>query len=266
MTDNHTHKKVDPLEQNSAPFFVGYLPMPAALKRFYLPLALLLIAACGVAGYWLASQQKSTGPARWNTAAVTTLEGVLTLTPYPVLHRFHPHQPGTVQSVLLVSQGKHSAHSFAAALDGKAVAVDGFEIRRGNWIMLEVAGKQALRPSTAVDTDQIIPLLKIKALGEISLRGEIADSKCYLGVMKPGAGAIHKACAEVCLRGDIPPMLVAKDAHEQKFGYLITRADRSSASKLLARHAAESVQISGQLLEQGDLLFIAMHDDGLRRN
>ena len=269
MTDNDTDKKVDPAEQpvtqNSPPFFVGYLPMPSALKKFYLPLAVLLIAASAFAGYWLASQQKSTGPATWNTAAVTTLEGVLTLTPYPVLHRLHADNPGKVESVLLVAQGKHSAHSFSATFADQAVAVDGFEIRRGNWRMLEVSGAHALRPATGINADEIIPLLKTKALKEVVISGEIADSKCYLGVMKPGAGPIHKACAEVCLRGGIPPMLVAKDARQQKFGYLIARADGSNASTLLARHVAETVQISGQLQQQGDLLFIAMHDDGLRR-
>ncbi len=268
MADPKAKPKTE--KETTPPFFVGYLPMPTALKRFYWPLAVLLIIACGCAGYWLAAQQKSTGPATWKIASpATTLEGVLTLAPYPVLHRLHPGKPGAVQSVLLVYQGKHAANRFSTAFDGRPVAVDGYEIRRGDWIMLEIAGADAIREIAGAGAggwaDEIAPLLEIKALGEISLAGEIADSKCFLGVMKPGAGKIHKACAEVCLLGGIPPLLVAKDARRQKFGYLVARADGSGAAELLARHAAEPVRISGQLRQQGDLLYIAMDENGIRR-
>ncbi len=251
------------------PFFVGYLPMPRALARFYWPLALLLIAACGFAGYWAAAQQKPGGPALWDTAAVTTLRGVLTLTPYPVLHRLDPENPAAVESVLLVAQGKHSANDFAAHLphlDQQPVEVNGYKITRGGWTMLEIAGEDAIVKAEGVeDAAAITALLPVNPLGKITLQGEIADSKCFLGVMKPGAGKIHKACAEVCLLGGIPPMLVAKDARAQKFGYLLARADGSSASTLLAKFAAEAVQITGQLQQQGGILYLRMDDGGIRR-
>ena len=267
MASHDTDKKAGgkKADDKTPPFFVGYLPMPSALKKFYLPLVVLLIAACGMAGYWVASQQKPTGPAIWNTAATITMEGVLTLAPYPALHRFHPDKPGEVESVLLVYQGKHSAHQFSAAFDGQWVAVEGSEIRRGNWVMLEIAADNAIQKTTDAAASEILPLLAVQSLGEISLSGEIADSKCFLGVMRPGAGKIHKACAEVCLLGGIPPLLVAKDARHQKFGYLIAYSDGSGASQSLARYAAEPVRVSGQLQRRGDLLFIAMDDNGIRR-
>ena len=264
----------DPTEQTTGateatdpqtpPFFVGYLPMPVALKRLYWPLAVLLIAACGFAGYWVAAQQKTTGPAVWNNDAPVILRGVLTLTPYPVLHRLDPARPGRVESVLLVSQGKHSAGRFSADFHRQPVAVEGYEIRRGGWTMLEIVAETPIRKTDDVNIDAITPLLETKSLGRISLTGEITDSKCFLGVMRPGAGTIHKACAEVCLLGGIPPLLVAKDARRQKYGYLVSRADGTGASELLAGFAAEVVQISGQLRRQGDLLFIAMDEDGIR--
>ena len=264
-TDRATNKATDP---QAPPFFVGYLPMPTALKWFYWPLAVVLIVACGVAGYWVATQQKSTGPASWETTKTTTIGGVLTLAPYPVLHRFNPEQPGKVESILLVYQGKHAADRFSVGFDRQPVAVEGYEIRRGGWIMLEIVAENPIRKAVETDrvkVDEITPLLEIKSLGEVSLAGEVADSKCFLGVMRPGAGKIHKACAEICLLGGIPPLLVAKNAHHQKYGYLIAHADGSGAAELLARYVAEPVQISGQLQQQGDLLYIAMDDNGIRR-
>ena len=41
--------------------------------------------------------------------------------------------------------------------------------------------------------------------GPVTVSGEIVDSKCFLGVMVPGAGKTHKECASLCLRGGIPP-------------------------------------------------------------
>lgn len=252
-------------EKPDAPFFVGYLPMPSQLKLFYWLLAIGLMVASAGLGYWLAGQQRSTGPATWNTAEVTTMRGVLSAHPYPVLHRFHPQNPQQIESVLLVRQGKHSAFEFAAEFAQQPVSITGYEIQRGGWTMLELPADNPIQQTNEVDAESIRELLAIKDLGEVVLKGEIVDSKCFLGVMKPGAGKIHKACAEVCLLGGIPPMLVAQNDANQKFGYLVARADGSSASRLLAKYAAEAVQVSGQLRQQGDLLYIALDDNGISR-
>ncbi len=249
------------------PFFVGYLPMPAPLKKFYWPLVVSLLIVCGLLGYWVAAQQKTSGAATWHTAQTTTMQGILTLHPYPALHRLNPQNPGEVESVLLVRQGKHSANQFAARFDRQRVVIDGHKINRGGWSMLEIAAEESIQKENSAPLDEATARLQalsaIRPLGKISLKGEIVDSKCFLGVMKPGAGTIHKACAEVCLLGGIPPMLVAKDAQNQKFGYLIAHPNGSDASAALAKYAAEPVQITGQLQQQGSLLFIQMNDDGL---
>jgi hypothetical protein len=49
----------------------------------------------------------------------------------------------------------------------------------------------------------------------IEVRGEIVDSKCFLGVMVPGSGKTHKDCASLCLRGGIPPALYVRDQSGQ---------------------------------------------------
>lgn len=266
-----TNKPENATEQEAAPFFVGYLPMPPQLKSFYWRLAAVLIVVCGLLGYWVAAQQKPASPAHWNTAQISTIQGLLSVRPYPILHRFNPQNPHQVESILLVSPGKHSAAEWSADFAQQMVSVDGYEIHRGGWTMLEIAAQDAVKKITEASAQTKSQLQRLSALpatqllGEISLQGEIVDSKCFLGVMKPGAGKIHKACAEVCLLGGIPPMLIAKDATQQQFGYLLTTADGGNAAALSAKFAAETVQISGQLQQQGDLLFIAMNEDGIQR-
>ena len=253
------------MTDKKAPFFVGYQPMPAALARFYRPLALALIIASGVGGYWVGAQQSASAPAHWDTAAITTAKGVLTLRPYPTLHRLRADNPGEIESLLLVRQGKHSADDWARAHAGKAVAVSGHAITRGRWTMLEIATRDAIAPAADVDAARINALLAVEPLGAVEVNGEIADSKCFLGVMKPGAGVVHKACAEICLRGGIPPLLVAEDARGQQFGYLLALADGGAAATQLVPFAAESVQVRGQLQRQGGLLLIRVDDGGVRR-
>jgi hypothetical protein len=46
---------------------------------------------------------------------------------------------------------------------------------------------------------------------EVTVRGEIVDSKCFLGVMNPGERTVHRDCAIRCLSGGVPPMLSYSD-------------------------------------------------------
>lgn len=247
------------------PFFVGYLPTPAALARFYRPLALALVIGCGLLGYWLGSQQKPGPPAVWAVGTSTTMSGVLQASPYPVLHRIHPEDPDRIESVLLVRQGKHAASSLTGDLDGKAVTITGAVIRRGGWTMLEVSSAESFAATEEISTAAIRDRLATESLGEIALAGEIVDSKCFLGVMKPGAGAIHRSCAEVCLLGGIPAMLVAKSSDDRKYGYILLRPDGTSASAVTAKLAGETVTITGELQREGDLLYLRMAENGLKR-
>ena len=48
-------------------------------------------------------------------------------------------------------------------------------------------------------------------LGEGRFVGELVDTKCYSGVMRPATGKVHRACAIRCLRGGVPPGLLVHD-------------------------------------------------------
>lgn len=239
-------------------YFVGYLPIPSGLKPFYRILVFFAIVFSALAGIGIASQQKSAGPGEWNTQVPVTLSGVMTMDPYPILQRSDVAE-GEAASVLLVLQGKHSADSAANSFVGKSVSVTGFAIKRGGWLMLEIKGEQSISLNSQDAEEAVLP--SISTEGEVTLAGEIMDSKCFLGVMNPGKGPTHKACAELCLLGGIPPMLAVRDAEGRKFGYLLKTADGGSASTLVSRRAAEAVEITGQLERQGDLLFIRIAEN-----
>lgn len=253
--------------KSSSPFFIGYLDMPDALKKFYVPLTLLMMVLSATIGFIFASKQSSIADATWQTESTVTYTGLLTVDPYPVLHRIHPEEPEAIESILLVRQGKFSAEEFASPAQGQMVSITGFLISRGGWTMLELRSSEdivSMGPDQSDDAAMIMSRVEAVSLGDVALAGEIADSKCFLGVMKPGEGAVHKACAEVCLLGGIPTMLVVRDQSDIRYGYILTLPDGGSASELLSERAADDVEIHGELVQKGDLLYLRMSSDKIQ--
>jgi hypothetical protein len=189
-------------------FFVGYLPTPARDARFlrsFLPilLASLVGAALVVSGF-----QRDPGDGSWDTGREVTLEGELIASPFPMLRL--GDSGGSIRRVLLVEMGKHGADArVAAVLRGSTgrvgVQARGFVIERDGQRMLELAEVDAITVGGALP-----PEGDARRLGALVLDGEIVDSKCWLGVMKPGDGKAHRDCATLCIRGGIPPSIVCR--------------------------------------------------------
>jgi hypothetical protein len=88
------------------------------------------------------------------------------------------------------------------------VRVSGTLISRDPWRMIEARDVQPAR----APADTPPPALEPETEGRIvTLRGEIVDSKCFLGVMNPGERVVHRDCAIRCLSGGVPPMLAFAD-------------------------------------------------------
>jgi hypothetical protein len=229
-------------------FFVGYLPTPKAIAGFY-RLAIPLIALIGLTvGAWIAMGQQSAGQGIWDVSEKQEITGFLTVDPYPVIHLVGEDQ----RSVILVQQGKHSAFDKAHPFADSWVSISGYAITRGDWSMLEIPPSSDFVREASNSSLNLSPEL----LGEITLQGEIIDSKCFLGVMKPGYGKTHRACAAMCLLGGMPPMFVVKSTTGERFGYLLTQEDGTSASLELVNNVAVPVSLTGQLEKRGDMLYI----------
>ena len=103
---------------------------------------------------------------------------------------------------------------------------------------------------------------KIKDLGVVTLTGEIVDSKCYLGVMNPGQGKVHRDCASRCLSGGIPPLFVDLANGEQ---YLLVGLDGNRLEHgSLKAFVAEPINLHGELLEKGDSKLLQIDVKSLR--
>lgn len=231
-------------------FFVGYLKAPQSIASFYkivIPVFLLIGVSVGV---WLSLNQQSAGQGVAEMSNQSTMSGYLTLDPYPVLH----HVGDEARSVILVDRIKNSANELLQAYANQWITVSGLPIDRGDWFMLQVASDadvQVIANKADLEvTDQY--------LGEVTFEGEIIDSKCFLGVMKPGGGKVHRACARLCLLGGVPPMLAVKNQQGERLGYLLMNEDGSSASIPLSDKVAVPVRLSGTLLQRGELQYVRL--------
>jgi hypothetical protein len=165
--------------------------------------------------------------------------GTLIAAPYPALAI-----PGQGVPWLLVGPGKHGVDDIRS-LDGREVKLTGERIFRGDDHMIEMASQaSALSNSVA----QRVPDIE---LGEVQLTGEVVDSKCYFGVMNPGAGKVHRDCAVRCISGGIPPAFLVRDSTGNTVTLLLAHWNRD-----LLHHIAEPVNIRGRLVRSSGRLIL----------
>ena len=217
------------------PIYVGYLPLPPRHKRLLaiaLPTLALFVVAVAAA---IATLQHSPPAAAWSSD-ISTHTGILLATPYPMLLTDDPTDP----PILLVRQNKHGALGLHS-LHAQRVEIRGTLITRDNARILELSPDTQPRPVPG-PTLQPGP----EVLTHVTLRGEIVDSKCCLGAMKPGEGKAHRACATLCIRGGIPPILVSAEGAVTLYTFL-TDANGNPANTMVLDSIAEPVEVTGTL-------------------
>jgi hypothetical protein len=164
-------------------------------------------------------------------------KGTLLAEPYPAIAI-----PGQGLPWLLVGPGKHGVADFHE-LNGRAVRLKGERIIRGKDHMIE------LLPGSLSAGEQGNPIPPSEALGEMELTGEIVDSKCFFGVMNPGAGKVHRDCAVRCISGGIPPAFLVRDSRGSVVTLLLAHWKRE-----LLEHVAEPVTVRGHLVRSAGRL------------
>ena len=245
---------IDPAAKDRHDMFIGWSRAPAVDRRFLLGLLPAGLAGMGGLSYVLASRLDDPGAGSWNTGATHTVTGRLVNDPYPMIRVADPAAPGGARSVLIVAQGKCTSGLLdSVAATGGSVTASGVLIERKNRQMLEVPPllDKWLEPATNAAT----PAAAVaESLGRVRLAGTIMDSKCFFGVMRPGRGKTHKACASLCIRGGIPPSFWARDSQGREAVLLMTTAAGDAMSMDILRFVADPVAAQGELVRVGDIV------------
>lgn len=235
-------------------FYVGYLDsVPFGLRQFRRQVVSILSVAAVAAALALAASQQSFTPATFEFLNLRTVHGVIEEAPYPSLLVERPGSPGAGYSrYFLVAEGKAGARSEVAGLDGKRVTAEGTLIYLNGQTLVE------LRPGSVNVDSSTAPFERptAEAIGEVTLEGEIVDSKCYLGVMNPGRGKVHKACAIRCVSGGVPPALLVADSGGNNQAIILAGTNGEPLTQVILGQIGEPVRVTGRLENSADALIL----------
>ncbi|MCG8459709.1 MAG: hypothetical protein MI919_25795 [Holophagales bacterium] len=257
-------------------FYVGYEPHAAASISSHARLWVvgIVLAGLGVA-VGLGIVQEAFPVAFFDFGLPRTYEGVVTLEPHPTLEVERPGRAsgggppgGTTSGWLLVGFGKHGAHAELEGLDGRRVRLEGTPIYRDDQTMLEIVPGTVEAVAGGGGGEAVARTSPGRAisLGERVLEGEIVDSKCYLGVMKPASWKPHRACASLCIRGGIPPLFVLRDAEGVPVEHLLLLDGRGRApGDEILEFVAEPVRVRGEVSRVGERWILKADPESFER-
>ena len=232
--------------EDSREFYVGWQERAPVRLGARTRAAVLALAALGLCvAFVAAAHQRALGASRFEFGVEREFRGVVEARPYPTLRVARP-QDG-VSRFLLVAPGKHGAE--LASFDGRAVSLRGQLIYRDDRTMIEIAPESVREDAAAAP----LALATARSLGERTLRGEIVDSKCHLGVMSPGERRTHRACAKLCIRGGIPPILWVEDEGGAVQKLVLVGRDGRAVNAEVLELVGERVEITGEVLVLDDL-------------
>lgn len=200
-------------------FYIGYLAKAPKKTGSFIRKVIVLAAAsiCAVA-IVLSLYQRKFSDSVFEYGINSKVEGYYFEKPVPHLAvplGLNSSGKEMYQNVILVGPGKAGAREVVMritqnegkSLIGAKVELTGFMIHGDGKALLQV---------TFEDNDNLTflagataPKETLDSSAQRSVAGEIVDPKCYFGVMKPGEGKAHRACAIRCIAGGIPPVLHA---------------------------------------------------------
>jgi hypothetical protein len=255
----------DPIGRDE--FYIGYeAGTPPNIARHVGRAVIAVVALSALAAVGALAVHHRLAPASFAFGHPAAAVGELRRDPYPRLVI-------EGRTTWLVGPGKSGAERALGGLATGRVALDGTRIARGAHVMVEVVpgsarpdhghGTKPVPSGSGTDGTDRVPhdaetaARQVRGATDVTLRGEIVDSKCFLGVMNPGEGTVHRDCARVCLRGGIPPMLLVRGAAGEEALMLLVDATGAPIGRQLADRAGRAVEVRGRVTRDGDVLVLA---------
>ncbi|MEM7547386.1 MAG: hypothetical protein AAF367_17795 [Pseudomonadota bacterium] len=245
-------------------FFVAFFPMPSRLRVFLLSVSAVLIAAFAILAYAAGASQDNPGGGNFRfDFGRQTVTGVLELDPYPLLYVTEGSEQIAAGHTLMMSgAGKTGLMSRGAGLGKQMVTVSGVLLNRGDIDMLQARGGTDGLAAAPDATPVSVPAPV--SLGRWQLAGEMCDGKCLAGAMRPGRGLAHKACANLCVIGGVPPVFVSTKPVEGSEFFLMAGPDGGPLTMEMLTHMAAFVTLEGELERRGDLIVLKVDPETVR--
>ena len=242
------------LKSDDGEFYIGYAPRPPRrIARTIFRAVVGLNALAATIALALVFAQRPFARSTFEFQDYREFAGEVELKPYPALLVGRPG--GREYSrYLLVAPGKRGADAAVRELAGKPVHLRGSLIYRDGQTMVELV------PGSVQVLKQQPGAVSFATVGEVTLTGEIVDSKCYLGVMNPGRKKVHRDCAARCISGGIPPAFVTADGF-----YLLVGGDGRPLHHEVLDWVAETIEVTGTVQRSGETLILRAEPASFRR-
>ncbi len=234
-------------------FFIGWADAPPqADRRFLLRAAAGFTLGAAGLGAGLAAAQAPAGRGGWDQGAVRNWTGIAERRPYPALRTMDVD--GRPLRALLATYGKCAVDARLDPFDGRPAQIRGSLIQNGDRLMIAVIdGPDWIAPAELnAGSRARLEKPEPRDLGSFQLDGEILDTKCWFGAMRPARGKGHKACAALCLRGGIPPAFFI-GGREGSRSFLLTDQDGGPVREAIWPYAADPVRLRGEVVLSDNL-------------
>lgn len=248
-------------------FYIGYFPKaPNSFKKAIRGFLVLLAIAIPLISFLISSNQQGFPDSTFELGKLTVVEGVLSTNPVPMLKVIAGEDMQgrpVYQSILLIGFGKFGAEptlekmatKHGESIEGKRLKLEGTLIYYDGKTLLELTNNEA----SLVEVMDAYPLSETReSLGIVNLVGEIADPKCFFGVMKPGEGKPHRSCAIRCISGGIPPVLKATNRKGEHNYFILTGPDGETINTEILDKIGVAVELSGQLEQVDDWMVLKL--------
>ncbi len=238
-------------------FYVGYRPLPARHKLAAAVAAVLIVFGLGALAGVITSSQRDPGATVLLADGERDWAGVLYVQPFPML------VDDEGETYLLASLVKSGVADRVAGFDRQRVALRGFGQQRGSRRVIQMSdGQEAIAAEQTTSLSDPLPIVSGR---EIEVVGEILDSKCYTGAMKPGDGKAHKSCAILCLQGGIAAIVGSPDLTGRDELPLLRVAGSNALGPEMLELVGETVRIRGVLSYHGTLPVLDVQPGGITR-
>jgi nitrite reductase/ring-hydroxylating ferredoxin subunit/DMSO/TMAO reductase YedYZ heme-binding membrane subunit len=225
-------------------FYIGWQDhRPDGLRRWTrLCVGVLALSVVTLLGL-VAAVQNPVDVGAYEFGVERMFDGILLDDPIPLLY-VTDRWNGARQSFALVGEGKFGPPDVIQGQSGKHVRFKGSLIHRNGQMLIEM--NQPGTFEVVKETDTPDPDHWIADLGEGDFKGELVDTKCYFGVMRPATGKVHRGCAIRCLSGGAPPGLLVRAEDGSARVYLLAGLP-GQPLKFDVQWAARVMQVHGQL-------------------
>ena len=243
-------------------FYQGYSPtIPPGIRRFLwilIPLIAVIVIVLSVI-LPIIHNQYSPG----SFTGFREYEGLLMDKPVP--HLMIPRQGNTnpdnaYSRYVLAGTRKTSVDPKILEFSGNWVKIEALPVFRDGMTLLAVRASETPEIIDPPPTQSLIPP-QGKTLGKFTLAGEIVDTKCYLGVMKPGQLKVHRDCAIRCISGGVPPSLRVVDASGNIEYFLLVDSESKAVNSEILDIIADPVAVTGEVVQYGDLFVLKADPD-----